>query len=149
MEKIRMRFTDPTAQTPVRGSALATGYDLTATGIYKETDIYIMYNTNVQIQPENIDVDIQIRPRSSVYKTGMALANSLGTIDADYEGNLMVVFYKAFSTEETRYKIGDRIAQLVCGGFYEMDFVEEDFVGLSGRGDGGFGSTDIPKGEIK
>ena len=142
MQKIRMRFTDTTAKTPIRGSDLATGYDLTATGIHKETDIYIMYNTNVQIQPENIDVDIQIRPRSSVYKTGMALANSVGSIDCDYTGNLMVVFYKAFSTEETRYVIGDRIAQLVCGGFYEMNFVDEEFVGMSGRGDGGFGSTD-------
>ena len=141
MQKIRTRFTDINAQLPVRGSDLATGYDLFATSIHKETDIYVMYNTNVQIQPENIDVDIQIRPRSSVYKTGMALANSLGTIDCDYEGDLMVVFYKAFSTEETRYNIGDRIAQLVCGGFYEMDFVEEPFVGSSERGDGGFGST--------
>ena len=141
MEKIRTRFTDAKAQLPIRGSDLATGYDLTATGIHEETETYVMYNTNVQIQPENIDVDIQIRPRSSIYKTGMVLANSLGTIDCDYEGDLMVVFYKAFSTEESCYKIGDRIAQLVCGGFYELDFVDEEFVGKSGRGDGGFGST--------
>ncbi len=137
--KVRVKLVDG-AKLPIRGSEQSTGYDLTAVSIKKETEQYIMYDTGVQVQSAYANTDLQIRPRSSVYKTGMVMANSVGTVDVDYTGNLYVTFYKVFGDKSTPYEIGDRIAQLIFSEFQPMTFVDEEFVDTK-RGDGGHGST--------
>ena len=90
----------------------------------------------------NVNLSIDFRPRSSVWKTGMALANSCGTIDENYTGEIKLVFYHLFPLSLPRYKVGDKIAQCKIGMAFPMEFLEVDSLNETDRGDGGFGSSD-------
>lgn len=87
-----------------------------------------------------LDIDIDFRPRSSVWKTGMVLSNCEGTIDELYRGEVTAVFYHLF-TDMPRYQVGDRIGQIKLGFTEPMEFVEVDELSESERGNGSFGST--------
>ena len=83
---------------------------------------------------------IDFRPRSSIWKTGMVLSNSVGTIDDLYRGEVSAVFYHVFPNMP-RYKVGDRIGQIKLGCALPMEFEEVDELSDTERGDGGYGST--------
>ena len=86
------------------------------------------------------NVSIDLRPRSSIYKTGMVLSNAVGTVDDLYRGEVSAIFYHVF-TEMPRYKVGDRIGQIKLGFTLPIEFEEVDELGRTLRGDGGYGST--------
>ena len=82
-----------------------------------------------------------VRPRSSVWKTGMILSNCIGTVDEGYTGEISAVFYHVMTNME-RYHVGDRIAQLHFDRTDKyLDFIEVDELDKTERGDGGYGST--------
>ena len=82
-----------------------------------------------------------VRPRSSVWKTGMVLSNCIGTIDEGYTGEISAVFYHVMPNME-RYHVGDRIAQLHFDQTTKfLDFIEVDELDETERGEGGYGST--------
>lgn len=93
---------------------------------------------------EGIDFQLSIdaRPRSSVWKTGMILANCEGTIDELYRGEISAIFYHVMPNMP-RYKIGDRICQIKLGLTLPIEFEEVDKLDDTKRGDGGFGSTGL------
>ncbi len=83
----------------------------------------------------------QIRPRSGLaLKHGVTVANSPGTIDADYRGEIQVILH---NTGPAPFPItrGMRIAQLVVAPVARAAWVEVAELPESGRGTGGFGST--------
>ena len=83
----------------------------------------------------------QIRPRSGLaIKHGVSLLNSPGTIDADYRGELMVIVINQ-GKEPFTVQRGDRIAQLVVAPVSQVEIAEAEELGLTARGQGGFGST--------
>ena len=86
------------------------------------------------------NVSIDLRPRSSIYKTGMVLSNAVGTVDDLYRGEVSAIFYHVF-TEMPRYRVGDRIGQIKLGFTLPIEFEEVDELGRTLRGDGGYGST--------
>ena len=86
------------------------------------------------------NVSLDLRPRSSIWKTGMVLSNAVGTIDELYRGEVSAVFYHVF-TEMPRYRVGDRIGQIKLGFTLPIEFEEVDGLGRTLRGDGGYGST--------
>lgn len=82
-----------------------------------------------------------VRPRSSVWKTGMILSNCIGTVDEGYTGEISVVFYHVMLNME-RYHVGDRVAQLHFGLTDKyLDFREVDELDETERGSNGYGST--------
>ena len=87
--------------------------------------------------------ELECRPRSSVYKTGLVLTNCVGTVDCGYTGEVMALFYAV--KNGTPYPVGERIIQvrLNPARYDEVEFVEVDELPNYGttRGDGGFGST--------
>lgn len=85
-------------------------------------------------------LDIDLRPRSSVWKTGMVLSNCEGTIDESYTGEISAVFYHV-NTSLPRYKVGDRIGQIKVGMTLPMEFVEVANLNSTDRGANGYGST--------
>ena len=91
-------------------------------------------------QDRDWNVSIDLRPRSSIYKTGMVLSNSVGTIDELYRGEVSAVFYHVFPGMP-RYRVGDRIGQIKLGFTLPIEFEEVDELGETARGDGGYGST--------
>ena len=73
-------------------------------------------------------------------KRGLAPANKVGVIDADYRGEIMGSLYNHSSQPQT-IADGERIAQLVITPFLTVEFNETQQLSDTARGDGGFGST--------
>lgn len=120
-------------------------YDVVATSCEEIAPNVYKYGTGLAFQIERngvlgYNVSIDFRPRSSVWQTGMVLANSIGTIDEDYTGEVSAIFYHLFP-DMPIYKVGDRIGQIKIGTTLPMHFVEVEELDNTQRGDGGFGST--------
>lgn len=91
----------------------------------------------------NFSLSLDLRPRSGIYKTGMVLANSEGTLDEFYRGEAMAIFYHVIPTLP-RYKKGDRIGQIKLGISIPLEFEFVDEINEeTERGDGGFGHTGV------
>lgn len=94
----------------------------------------------VNLNASDLNLSIDFRPRSSVWKTGMVLSNSEGTIDYLFTGEVSAVFYHV-NTALPKYEIGDRIGQIKIGVTFPIEFVEAKELSQTSRGAGGFGST--------
>ena len=82
-----------------------------------------------------------VLPRSGLgHKHGIILGNSIGLIDSDYQGELMVSLFNN-STKNFEINPGDRIAQfmLIPIILIDFDFVEE--FEKTERASGGFGHS--------
>ena len=83
----------------------------------------------------------QVRPRSGLaLRHGLTLLNSPGTVDCDYRGEVGVVLVN-LGQEPVTIARGDRIAQLVVAPVARIEWQVAPELPVSGRGDGGFGST--------
>lgn len=92
--------------------------------------------------PLNLSIDI--RPRSSVWKTGMVLSNCEGTGDEGYTNEYSAVFYHVMPNMP-RYRVGDKIAQLKIGLTFPITFKEVEEFEETERGMRGYGSSDNKK----
>jgi dUTP pyrophosphatase len=81
-------------------------------------------------------------PRSGLASRGITLANSVGVIDSDYRGEIMVPMVNR-STDPVVLNHGDRIAQIVFIPVTQFPFVVAENLGDTSRGSGGFGSTGV------
>lgn len=93
-------------------------------------------------KPDGSPCSYYMYPRSSVSKTNLRLANSVGIIDSGYRGNLIGVFdVKDNKINVEKYT---RLLQ-ICSPTLDPINVELvsslDELGLTDRGSGGFGST--------
>ncbi len=82
-----------------------------------------------------------ILPRSGLgHKHGIVLGNSIGLIDSDYQGELMI---SCLNRSDLPYTItpGDRIAQLLFLSCQKVQFECVEEFEQSERGTGGFGHT--------
>lgn len=172
MNAINVKFKrlHPDAKIPQYATEMAAGFDLVAVSdviIAPGETAKVPLGFAVQIPP---GYEIQIRPRSGVtLKTELRVANSPGTIDGDYRGEVAVlidnitVAYDAATvfaldiegspTESTvrgflpegTYLIrkGDRIAQGVLAEVSRASFEEVAELEDTERGDGGFGHTGV------
>ena len=85
--------------------------------------------------------EVQVRPRSGLaLKFGVTCLNSPGTIDSDYRGAGGVILAN-LGAEPFVVRRGERIAQLVVAPVVQAAFREVAALGVSARGEGGFGST--------
>lgn len=73
-------------------------------------------------------------------KKGLAPANKVGVIDADYRGEIMVALHN-HSKEDIVVAPLERIAQIVIAPFLKVEFNEVNELNDTVRGAGGFGST--------
>jgi dUTP pyrophosphatase len=116
------------------------GMDLTATRILKSDLFSIWYATDVAVE---IPVGHYgaLAPRSSISNDGaLALANSIGIVDAGFRQGIQVRFNRTFKGVFTRkqYKTGERVAQLIILPFKSVTLKNSE---LSNSDRGGFGST--------
>ncbi|MBT8414946.1 MAG: dUTP diphosphatase [Boseongicola sp.] len=85
--------------------------------------------------------EAQIRPRSGLaLKHGITLANTPGTVDADYRGPVGVIVIN-LGHESFKISHGDRIAQMIVAPVIQAQFESVDDLSETVRGSGGFGST--------
>ena len=96
----------------------------------------------VDIEGNKMDVHFWLAPRSSIYKTGLTMANSIGVIDSSYRGELKAPVRSTSGDEKV--EMGDRLFQIVApdmGWIRHVRIVNE--LPPSTRGTGGFGSTGL------
>lgn len=88
------------------------------------------------------DVHYYIYPRSSMYKSGIMLANSVGIIDRTYRGTLKAVVTNLNEHTYPNVVKGTRITQIVAPGMGHIREIKiVDSLPETSRGSGGFGST--------
>lgn len=73
-------------------------------------------------------------------KKGLAPANKVGVIDADYRGEIMVALHN-HSKQAVTVETGERVAQIVITPYLTAVFEEAEELSETVRGEGGFGST--------
>ena len=93
------------------------------------------------ISCENIDRKAYfLMPRSSISKTPLRLANSVGLIDAGYRGNIMA-FVDNIKSEDYLVEKDTRLFQICSGDLSPVTFELVNDLSDTSRGQGGFGST--------
>lgn len=116
------------------GLQIERGYE----PIFVNQETGTVQQADLSVCPFNLSVDI--RPRSSVWKTGMVLSNCEGTVDEGYTNEISAVFYHVLPNMP-RYKIGDRIAQMKIGVTFPIEFIEVEELNKTERGINGYGSS--------
>lgn len=129
------------AQTPVKGTEFASGFDLFAyEDVVLQPGETKLIKTGIAFELE-FGTEIQVRPRSGLsLKTGLRVTNSPGTVDSDYTGECCVILQ---NTAPSTYLINknDRIAQAVLCPVLMPELEEVDELNAKIRGSSGFGST--------
>ena len=174
----------PDLSIPKTATLHSSGYDVVALeepkivgtkyndGEYWKSIDYIEYKTGLFTAPQSDQYGHMyhtfVFPRSSVRKYNLTLANSIGLIDNDYRGEIILCFKYIFQPEDMFvtenekhntlvgmvnmdkiYKKGDKIGQLVSGVSNPMEWVVVADLSTTIRGTGGFGSTTITERKIE
>jgi dUTP pyrophosphatase len=140
--KIRLKKLSPDALLPeyAHGPNEDAGMDL------RSIAAVVLTPGVAQAVPTGLSIELpvgyegQVRPRSGLaLKHSIMVANTPGTIDPGYRGEIRVILLNLGANE---YKIekGDRIAQLVIAKYEPVEW-EEGELNESVRGAGGFGSS--------
>lgn len=135
------------AKAPTYATDYAAGADLysaNADPIVIAPNQRILVPTGIRLELPS-DAEGCIRPRSGLsLKRGLVAI--LGTIDADYQGEVGIILHNVSETTWT-IQAGERLAQIVFngdGGLFQAEWSEVSaFERDSERGSGGFGHTGI------
>ena len=122
-------------QELTQGTAQSAGLDLHVESI---TPSAKMIGTGLFVSIPRGWVGLVV-PRSSLGLKGFYLRNTIGVIDSDYRGEIMLAYAGSYTPQP-----GERVAQLVLvphwvGAVERMASIDD--LDTTDRGDGGFGST--------
>lgn len=142
-ENVNIKKLKPNAIIPTYGTEYAAGADL-----YACLDEAVTINPGeTEFIKTGLAIEIPAGYAGLVFarsglscRQGLAPANKVGVIDADYRGEIMVALHN-HSKELRTVNSGDRIAQLVITPFLTANFIETNELNATVRGAGGFGST--------
>lgn len=115
----------------------------------------VAFRTGLRVLPPR-GYHLELLPRSSLAKHGWGLANSIGLIDPDYTGELIVLLLKQSPGARAQCSDGNpwKVGQLVLRRTYHVEYLTEHgqlptfmervalLGGTTARGAAGFGSTD-------
>ena len=141
--KINIKKLDDRAIVPTYGSEFSAGADLYAV---LDDEIVIKPGETVLVRT-GIAMEIPIGYAGLIYarsglatKMGLAPANKVGVIDADYRGEICVILIN-LSAEPFVIEDGERIAQMVIARHEQAIWKEVEVLDETQRGAGGFGHT--------
>lgn len=138
---------------PQRGTAGAAAWD-----VFAAEDV-MLQAFQPKLVPTKLDIEIPeghalfVLPRSgNSLKKGLLIPNSPGLIDEDYRGHLQVIMTfiptlgqlqnQLEATPWCMVKNGDKIAQVMLVKYETQEWEVANELSETGRGRGGFGSTD-------
>lgn len=102
----------------------------------------VMVPTGIAIELP-VGYEAQIRARSGLsIKHGITMVNGIGTIDADYRGEVCALVIN-LGSETFTIEPGMRIAQMVICKYERVGWQEIAALGETKRGSGGLGSTGV------
>lgn len=139
--KLKVKRLIKEAVLPKKAHDDDVGFDLVATSeqmIESSDHGFIEYGTGISVTPPQ-GYYVEIVPRSSISKTGLWLANSVGTIDPGYVGELKVRF--KWIPRTAKYIVGDKIAQIIMRQKIDVEIEEVQELEETTRGAAGFGSS--------
>ena len=145
--KIKIKRLDGREDIPIPAyeTAGASGMDIRAA----VEERIILEPGEIKLIPTGIAVSVpdgyeaQIRPRSGLaLKHGIGMANSPGTIDSDYRGEIGLIMIN-WGQDPYAISRGDRIAQMLITRVYRAEVMEVDELEPTLRGEGGFGHSGI------
>ena len=142
---MKIRIKSDSGRLPSYESREAAGMDIKA---YLKEDM-ILQPGERSLVPTGLYIEVpsgyeaQIRARSGLaVKKGIGLVNGIGTIDADYRGEIKVALIN-WGQEPFVIHDGDRIAQMVIAAYTKAELVEVEELSETERGAGGFGHTGV------
>ncbi|RWS01110.1 dUTPase-like protein [Dinothrombium tinctorium] len=129
------------AHLPQKCTEFSAGFDLFSAYDYVvNPKTRILIKTDLQFEfPENCYG--RIAPRSSL-ASKFSIDIGAGVIDADFRGNVCVVFINN-GKKKFDVKKGMRIAQIICEKYESPQIVEVDCLNKTERNEQGFGSTGL------
>lgn len=152
--EVKIKKLNESAVIPTYAKHGDAGMDLTAISKEYDGNGNVIYGTGLAFEiPENY-VGL-LFPRSSNTKKDLILGNSVGVIDSGYRGEVIFVFKKNMNVDKfenaiksreefislDEYKVGERVGQIIIMPYPKVTFIEVDKLGISERGNGGFGSS--------
>lgn len=139
---VRIKKLNENATLPTYGTEYSAGADLynlnEAVTIPAHKTVLIHTGLSAEI-PEGYAGLIYARS-GLASKRGLAPANKVGVVDADYRGEIMVALHNHSDIDAT-VDAGERVAQLVVTPFLKVEYELADELSDTVRGAGGFGST--------
>ena len=142
-EKIEIKLLNSEAILPTYGSVDAAGADLYANIENQETILpneTKLIKTGVAMAIPKGLVGLVFARSGLASKRGLAPANKVGVIDADYRGEIMVALHNHSNIEQS-IDVNERIAQIAFIPYIKGNFEVVDELAETIRGEGGFGST--------
>lgn len=140
---VKVKKLNDSAVMPSRADSGSAGWDLTACTerFFAEGPInYVEYDSQLafEIPPGHVGL---VFPRSSITSnTTLMLGNAVAVIDSSYRGSVKLRF-KSVSQAGKKYKIGERIGQLIIVPYPEIVFDEVQELSDTSRNEGSFGSS--------
>lgn len=156
-KNIELRITNPLLEqfgVPKFQTEGSAGVDLRAMFLTAESDDVakritipagevVRIGTGVAIDLNDASLAAFLVPRSGLGSKGITLANTIGIIDSDYQGEIIAMI-KNTSNVDVEIEFGDRIAQLLFVRVEQPTFtLVESFTRLTERGENGFNSTGV------
>ena len=140
---LRIKKLRDNAQMPTYGSEYAAGADM-----YAAIDEAVTIEPGeTKFIPTGLAFEIPEGYAGFIYarsglasKKGLAPANKVGVVDADYRGEVMVALHNHGKEAQT-VEAGERIAQMIIAPFVAVNYIFSDELDDTVRGAGGFGST--------
>ena len=140
-QTVRVKKLRENAVLPSYGSDYAAGADLYAcNAVTVEPGATEFVQTGLALEVPAGYAGLVYARSGLACKKGLAPANKVGVIDADYRGEIMVVLYN-HSSQAVEIEPGERVAQLVITPYLTAVFEETEELSDTVRGEGGFGST--------
>lgn len=142
MTKFKLLSDD--AVSPTRATVGSAGYDVVGISReWNEAKTQITYRTGVALGEVPAGYFAALFPRSSIVNTDLRLANSVGVIDPDYTGEIVVVFDVPAVMSDWLSPGNARLFDLgtPCAQILFLPCLTEDEVPPTTERDGGFGST--------
>lgn len=141
MIKVQIKKIKDNAIVPKYAHEGDAGVDLYSTEDYTlKPNERVLVSTGIKIAvPEGYEA--QVRPKSGLaLKSGIGVANTPGTVDAGYRGEVGVIAIN-LGNEDYKIEKGKKIAQMVFNKIEAAEFEEVEDLDETKRGEGGFGST--------
>ena len=141
--KVNIKLLDERATPMTYGTEYSAGadlYSLKGESIIVEPGQTVLVHTGIAMEIPEGTVGLIFARSGLATKKGLAPANKVGVIDADYRGEIMVALHNHSSVPAT-VEGGERIAQIAIVPFIKADFSVVEELSDTVRGAGGFGST--------
>lgn len=134
-----MKYTSETDHELVYAHEGDAGMDLCVKKKVSLTEQFQMVGTGIAVEIPKGCMGL-IVPRSSSGKLGIELANTVGIIDHQYRGELIMML-RSSSTKMVTLQAGQKVAQLIILPITSVKPVKVDELKSTTRDKNGFGST--------